>query len=24
VLLRTPHSHVPFAEWATKPDKIRY
>jgi guanine deaminase len=22
--LRTPLSHVPFAEWAAKPDKIRY
>jgi guanine deaminase len=22
--LRTPHSQVPFAEWITKPDKIRY
>jgi len=22
--LRTPQSHLPFAEWAAKPDKIRY
>ena len=24
VHLRTPQSHLPFAEWAGKPDKIRY
>jgi guanine deaminase len=24
VHLRTPQSHLPFAEWAAKPDKIRY
>jgi tRNA(Arg) A34 adenosine deaminase TadA len=24
VRLTTPHSHLPFAEWAAKPDKIRY
>lgn len=24
VHLRTPHSYLPFAEWASKPDKIRY
>jgi len=24
VYLRTPQSHLPFAEWAAKPDKIRY
>ena len=24
VHLRTPQAHVPFAEWAAKPDKIRY
>ena len=24
VHLRTPQSHVPFAEWAAKPDKIKY
>jgi guanine deaminase len=24
VHLRTPLSHVPFAEWAAKPDKIKY
>ena len=24
VHLRTPESHIPFAEWAAKPDKIRY
>ena len=24
VHLHTRHSHVPFAEWAAKPDKIRY
>jgi hypothetical protein len=22
--LQTPQSHVPFAEWAAKPDKIQY
>jgi guanine deaminase len=22
--LRTPHDHIPFAEWAAKPDKVRY
>jgi guanine deaminase len=24
ITLRTPQSHVPFAEWAAKPDKIKY
>ena len=24
ICVRTPQSHVPFAEWAAKPDKIRY
>jgi len=24
ITLRTPRSHVPFAEWAAKPDKIKY
>ena len=24
VHLRTPESHIPFAEWAAKPDKICY